>query len=78
METAAVTAAQNAFKLARADAEMRKQAAMAEAMKLPMPEHLAAVRTAERAYYTALAEAADASDGIISATPYRNAAASIQ
>jgi len=48
---------------------------MAQAMKLPMPEHAAAIRAAERAYHTALAQAADASGGIIQSAPYRNAAA---
>jgi hypothetical protein len=51
METPAVIAAQNAFAAAKIESESRKQAAIAATMKLPMPEHLAAVRTAERTYH---------------------------
>jgi hypothetical protein len=75
METPAVIAAQNAFAAAKIESESRKQAAIAAAMKLPMPEHLAAVRTAERTYHLALAEAVERSGGIIQSAPYRNAAA---
>jgi hypothetical protein len=49
---------------------------MAAAMKLPMPEHLAAIRAAERAYHLALAAAADRSGGLIGSAPYHAAAAS--
>ena len=73
--TIAIAKAENAFEAAKIAAEGRKQAAMAQAMKLPMPEHAAAIRAAERAYHTALAQAADASGGIIQSAPYRNAAA---
>ena len=74
METPAVIAATNAFAAAKLDAEGRKQASISAAMKLPMPEHAAAIRAAERAYHLALAEAADASGGIISSTSYHAAA----
>ena len=75
METPEVIAATNAFEATRNLAEGRKQAAMSAAMKLKMSEHAAAIRAAERAYHTALAQAADASGGIIQSAPYRNAAA---
>jgi mannose/fructose-specific phosphotransferase system component IIA len=75
METPAVIAANKAFEAARSLAEGRKQAAIAAAMKLPMPEHAAAIRAAERAYHLVLAEAAERSGGIIQSAPYRNAAA---
>jgi hypothetical protein len=73
--TMAIAKAEAAFALAKIEAEGRKQASMELAMKLPMPEHAAAIRAAERAYHTALAQAADASGGIIQSAPYRNAAA---
>jgi hypothetical protein len=72
--TIAIAKAENAFEAAKIAAEGRKQAAMAQAMKLPMPEHAAAIRAAECAYHMALAQAADASGGIIQSAPYRNAA----
>jgi uncharacterized heparinase superfamily protein len=75
METPAVIAATNAFAAAKLDAEGRKQASISVAMKLPMPEHAAAIRAAERAYHLALEEVANASGGIIASAPYRNAAA---
>jgi hypothetical protein len=74
METPEVIAATKAFADAKIEAEGRKQAAIAAAMKLPMPEHAAAIRAAERAYHLALADAAEAT-GIINAVPYRQAAA---
>jgi hypothetical protein len=75
METSAVIAATKAFEAAKLEAEGGKQAAIAIAMKLPMPEHGVAIRAAERIYHLALAEAAERSGGIIQSAPYRNAAA---
>jgi hypothetical protein len=75
METPEVIAAQNAFAQAKVEAEGRKQASMALAAKLKMPEHLAVIRAAERKYHLALAAAADASGGIIASQPYHSAAA---
>ena len=53
------------FAEAKAYADIHKQAELAVAMKLKMPEHLAAVRKAERDYFKRLAEAAEATGGII-------------
>jgi hypothetical protein len=75
METAEVIAAERAFAEARVAAEMRKQAAMGAAMRLKGQAHVDAIKAAERAYHTALADAADRTGGLIGSAGYKAAAA---
>ena len=72
---AQIAKAERVFAEAKVLAEGAKQVAVAKAMKMPMPSHLAAIRAGERDYHLSLARAADASSGIISSAPYHQAAA---
>jgi hypothetical protein len=69
-----ITRAEWAFAEAKAEAEMRKQGAIAAAMQIKdVAAHTAAIRAAEKQYHLALAQAAAATK-LIDPAPYLNAA----
>jgi hypothetical protein len=67
----AIAKAEAAFALAKIEAEGRRQASMAAAEKLPMPAHSTTVKAADRAFFLDLAQAAEASGGLIGSAGWR-------
>jgi len=64
--------AEDYMRQAKATAEMYKQVAIAAAMKLPMPEHAAAIKRAEKIYLIMMAHAASGTGGLIDPAYFDN------